>query len=216
MRPVPPPALSVTGRRQKPVHHLAEGVVRFVCEKIADFLFSRWKSGQVERGAPQESDFAGPGRRFQSLLLELREHKPIHGRLRPSLILDRGHSWIFHRLEGPEALLGGRELPRRRTYGRRCGSCGGAWPDGAHLYPGAQVGDLFVLQLQTAGLGIARHDDRPALAAVQEALGRAQIESSRLYFGVMARLATVNQDRTDLLFKKLSGSGYLGPNRSSP
>ena len=88
VEPVPAPALAVGRRRQQAVHHLGEGVGRFVLEEGVHLLRRRRQAGQVEGRPADQRPLVGGLRRLEALRLQGRQNVAVQVGARPGLILD--------------------------------------------------------------------------------------------------------------------------------
>src|SRR5262249_26775162 len=119
----------------QPVDHAGEGFGRLIVEERADFVRGGWKSGQVERGAADQSTLVGRRRGRQSLGFERSQQKRVDGGFHPSLVPYLGDPGLLRGDEGPEPL-------RLRARLRRFSS-----PRRAAFYPLDKNRDFRVFEL---------------------------------------------------------------------
>ena len=90
IEPEAPPALAIARGSQQPVHHLREGIRRFVGEERVDFFRGGRQAGQIERRSTDEDPAVCRACRLQSLRFQAGEDETIDIGARPPGILDLG------------------------------------------------------------------------------------------------------------------------------
>ena len=224
VEPVTPPALAVVHRRQATVDQSFVGVGGIVVEKLGDLGGSRRQSDEIEKDAADEGPFVGRRCRLHPLLFQPGQDKMIDGVLYPRVVLNRRQPGFDRRLKRPVRFLivgeGGCPIACVRIV-RWYHYDFFARPEGTSFDPVGDGRDFLRgefllrrhLQFDVAVAQGADHqafarftrDDRRAACSPLNQIGEVfDAEFTFGIVGVMAVLTTVDQNRTDRLFKEVA------------
>ena len=239
VEPVPAPALAVVRAGQQPIDELVVGVGRRIGDERLDLLRRRRQADQVEvRAANQLAAIGGRVRR-NALRFQPRQDEAIDRRAAPGFVLATvRQSGPCQRLERPElavavghrfAVMRGGRVDQRLVVGaplsiqagdprdRRLGQLVGSSAACAALRRAGSAGRGRL------SAGLADHDGRPLLAALEQPLAGREVE---LALGLLAAVAfeavlrpavrarrPLNSSRPRAICAAWSAGNFIGPKR---
>ena len=172
-----------------------------IFDEIAHLPRGGRESGEIECGAPQQSDAIAWRSGLQALPTQLLENESVNG------ILACGDRHMFQRLEFPGIF--GAVIPRRLGLGVTFG------PGRSKFDPAANRRDIGIGQFASrrhfegAGLldrgneqalgGVVRNDRRTAFASAQHPISRIEAEIAYLLTLAMTTFALLFQDGADMV-----------------
>ena len=230
VQPMPPPPLPVVGRIQQPVDQGLDRPGGIVVLEGIHFFRRRRQADQVELQPPEERPSVDERSGRQPFFVELREDEVIDGRPGPARRFHLGGGRIPRRSKSPmrsdlrdvrlRGFRGGVVLSR---IGSSAFHPGDEVPnDGLRQFPRGRHLEFLVAVPdrldEAAGFGVARHEGRTRVTALEEAGTGIEVQPPFELFRLraVALEAVLDQDGSDLVleeFDALAG-GVLPRGRS--